>query len=108
MVRKLDVSHKKEGTSRVVIHIQVCACTHGADGDFHPPRGSVIVVAIKIMMMHFHWKCLIIILILEIFQFTSWRDRGVPVEPAHLVQLVQVSRVVNHPHDQDPGEIRHP
>ena len=24
-------------------------------------------------------------------QFTSWRDRGVPVEPGHLVQLVQVT-----------------
>jgi len=49
VVRKLDVSHKKEGTSRVVIHIQ----------------------------------------------FTSWRDRGVPVEPGHLVQLVQLTRVLS-------------
>ena len=32
MVRKLDVSHKKEGTSRVVIHIQVQIMI-GEDGD---------------------------------------------------------------------------
>ena len=25
-------------------------------------------------------------------QFTSWRDRGVPVEPGQLVQLVQLTR----------------
>lgn len=49
IVRKLDVSHKKQGNSRVVIHIQ----------------------------------------------FTSWRDRSVPVEPAQLVQLVQLTRVMH-------------
>lgn len=49
IVRKMDVSHKKEGTSRVLIHIQ----------------------------------------------FTSWRDRGVPVEPGQLVQLVQLTRILH-------------
>jgi len=58
VVRKLDVSHKKEGTSRVVIHIQ----------------------------------------------FTSWRDRGVPVEPAHLVQLVQLTRVLGAQPSEDRSE----
>jgi len=61
VVRKLDVSHKKEGTSRVVIHIQ----------------------------------------------FTSWRDRGVPVEPAHLVQLVQLTRVLGSQPSEDRG-VREP
>ena len=31
-------------------------------------------------------------------QFTSWRDRGVPVEPGHLVQLVQVTSSDQHHH----------
>ena len=37
MVRKLDVSHKKEGTSRVVIHIQV----------------QIIIMVVKMTMMTF-------------------------------------------------------
>ena len=37
MVRKLDVSHKKEGTSRVVIHIQV----------------QIIIMVVKMPMMTF-------------------------------------------------------
>merc|ERR1719334_507148 len=55
IVRKLDLSHKRLGTSKVVIHVQ----------------------------------------------FTSWLDRSVPVEPCHLVQLVQLSRVL---HSQCGGE----
>jgi len=62
IVRKLDVTHKREGTSRVVLHIQ----------------------------------------------FTSWRDRGVPVEPGHLVQLVQLTRVVGGQCGEERSEVEPP
>ena len=35
-------------------------------------------------------------IILIASQFTSWRDRGVPVEPGHIVQLVQVTSSDQH------------
>ena len=34
---------------------------------------------------------MLMLLLIIASQFTSWRDRGVPVEPGHLVQLVQVT-----------------
>ena len=34
---------------------------------------------------------MLLLIIVIASQFTSWRDRGVPVEPGHLVQLVQVT-----------------
>ena len=39
---------------------------------------------------------MLLLIILIASQFTSWRDRGVPVEPGHLVQLVQVTSSDQH------------
>ena len=57
----------------------------------------ILIITLMLSLKAVVGNMLMLLLIIVIAsQFTSWRDRGVPVEPGHLVQLVQVTSSDQH------------
>ena len=57
----------------------------------------ILIITLMLSLKAVVGNMLMLLLIIVIAsQFTSWRDRGVPVEPGHLVQLVQVTPSDQH------------